>query len=157
MARHLAVSDAQIIEAARAAFLADGFQASTIEIARRAGVAHGTLFKRFATKDRLFRAALGLPDDPAWVAQLADQVGQGDLRETLQAVIQQIMVSFAEILPRLVALRARGYGSEPRHHLDPDSPPARFVRVFSAYLQAEMDIGRARPCDALILAHALLG
>ena len=27
----------------------------------------------------------------------------------------------------------------------------------SAYLQAEMDLGRARPCDPEILAHALLG
>ncbi|MCA1644776.1 MAG: TetR/AcrR family transcriptional regulator [Chloroflexi bacterium] len=157
MARPAAITDQQILDAARDVFLAAGFQASTIEIARRAGVSHGTLFKRFATKDDLFRAALGLPSDPDWVAGLAERVGQGDLQQNLQILVHQIMVSFAEILPCLVALRARGFAPEPRHHLDPDSPPARFIRALSAYLQAEMDLGRARHGDPEILAHALLG
>jgi AcrR family transcriptional regulator len=151
------ITDQQILDAARDAFLAEGFQASTIDIARRAGVSHGTLFKRFATKDALFRAALGLPPDPDWVIGLAERAGQGDLHHNLEILVQQIMASFADILPRLVALRARGYAAEPRDHLDPDSPPARFLRAFSAYLQAEMDLGRARRCDPEILAHALLG
>jgi AcrR family transcriptional regulator len=157
MARPTAITDMQILDAARDAFLAEGYQASTIDIARRAGVAHGTLFKRFATKDDLFRAALGLPPDPDWVLGLADLAGQGDLHHNLELLVQQIMAAFADILPRLVALRARGFGAEPRHHVDPDSPPARFIRAFSAFLQAEMDLGRARRCDADILAHALLG
>ena len=38
MARIAAITDQQILDAARNAFLAEGFQASTIEIARRAGV-----------------------------------------------------------------------------------------------------------------------
>jgi AcrR family transcriptional regulator len=157
MARSAAITDQQILDAARDVFLAEGYQASTIQIARRAGVAHGTLFKRFPTKDALFRAALGLPPDPDWVVGLADQAGQGDLHHNLEVLVLQIMAAFAEILPRLVAVRARGLGAEPRHHVDPDSPPARFIRAFSAYLQAEMDLGRARPCDPDILAHALLG
>jgi AcrR family transcriptional regulator len=157
MARTAAITDQQILDAARDAFLAEGFQASTIEIARRAGVAHGTLFKRFATKDDLFRAALGLPPDPDWFVGLANSAGQGNLHDNLETLVQHIMASFAEILPRLVALRARGFGAEPGHHVDPDSPPARFIRAFSAYLQAEMDLGRARRCDPAILAHALLG
>ena len=157
MARPAAITDEQILDAARDAFLAEGFQASTIDIARRAGVSHGTLFKRFPTKDDLFRAALGLPPDPEWMLGLADRAGQGDLHHNLEVLVQQIMALCAEVLPRLVALRARGFASEPRHHLDPDSPPARFVRALSAYLRTEMDLGRARPCDPDILAHALLG
>jgi AcrR family transcriptional regulator len=157
MARPAAITDQQILVAARDAFLAEGFQASTIDIARCAGVSHGTLFKRFATKDELFRAALGLPPDPDWVLGLVESAGQGDLHDNLEILVQQIMASLAEILPRLVALRARGFAAEPRDHVDPESPPARFIRVFSAYLQAEMDLGRARQCDPEILAHALLG
>jgi AcrR family transcriptional regulator len=157
MARTAAITDQQILDAARDAFLAEGFQASTIDIARRAGVSHGTLFKRFVTKDDLFRTALGLPPDPDWLAGLANSAGQGDLHDNLETLVQNIMASFAEILPRLVALRARGFAAEPRHHVDPDSPPARFIRAFSAYLQAEMDLGRARPCDPAVLAHALQG
>ena len=157
MARPAAITDEQILDAARDAFLAEGFQASTSDIAQRAGVSHGTLFKRFPTKDDLFRAALGLPPDPDWLLGLADRAGQGDLHQNLQLLVQQIMTLFAEILPRLVALRARGFASLPRDNLDPDSPPARFVRALSTYLQTEMDLGRARRCDPDILAHALLG
>ena len=157
MARPAAITDEQILDAARDAFLAEGFQASTIDIAQRAGVSHGTLFKRFPTKDDLFRAALGLPPDPDWILGLADRAGQGDLHHNLEILVQQIMTLFAEILPRLVALarpRVRLRTPRPRR---PDSPPARFVRALSAYLQTEMDLGRARRCDPEILAHALLG
>ena len=157
MVRTASITDQQILDAARDAFLAEGFQASTVEIARRAGVSHGTLFKRFPTKDALFRAALGLPPDPDWLVGLADRAGQGDLHHNLEVLVMQILASFAEMLPRMVALRARGYQSEPRDHVDPDSPPARFIRTFSAFLQAEMDLGRARRCDPEILSHALLG
>lgn len=157
MARPAAITDQQILVAARETFLAEGFQASTIDIAQRAGVSHGTLFKRFPTKDDLFRAALGLPPDPDWILALADRAGQGDLHHNLEVLVLQIITLFAEILPRLVALRARGFASTPRDHVDPDSPPARFVRALSAYLQTEMDLGRARRCDPDILAHALLG
>jgi AcrR family transcriptional regulator len=155
--RPASITDQQILDVARDAFLAAGFQASTVDIARRAGVSHGTLFKRFQTKAALFRAALGLPPDPAWLTDLVDGAGQGDLHHNLEVLVQQMLASFAEMLPRMVALRARGYHAEPRDHVDPDSPPARFVRTFKAYLQAEMDLGRARRCDPEILSHALLG
>jgi AcrR family transcriptional regulator len=157
MVRAASITDRQILDAARDAFLAAGFQASTADIARQAGVSHGTLFKRFQTKAALFRAALDLPPDPAWLVGLVDRAGQGDLHHNLEVLVQQMLASFAEMLPRMVALRARGYRSEPRDHVDPDSPPARFVRTFGAYLQAEMDLGRARRCDPEILSHALLG
>jgi AcrR family transcriptional regulator len=47
----------QIIEGARAAFLAGGFDATSMgEIARQAGVSKGTLYVYFDSKERLFEA-----------------------------------------------------------------------------------------------------
>jgi AcrR family transcriptional regulator len=69
----------RIVEAARAAFAADGVDVSVEEIARRAGVGMGTLYRRFPTKDELIDAILedavaevcrtaesALEDEDAW-------------------------------------------------------------------------------------------
>jgi AcrR family transcriptional regulator len=48
----------RIVEAARAAFASDGIHVSVEEIARRAGVGMGTLYRRFPTKRDLIDAVL---------------------------------------------------------------------------------------------------
>jgi AcrR family transcriptional regulator len=49
----------QIIEGARAVFLAQGFDAASMgEIARKAGVSKGTLYVYFDSKERLFEAVV---------------------------------------------------------------------------------------------------
>lgn len=48
----------RIIEAADAAFRESGLDVSVAEIARRAGVGSGTLFRNFPTKDDLIRAII---------------------------------------------------------------------------------------------------
>jgi AcrR family transcriptional regulator len=49
---------ARVLEAAEAVFAAAGTSASTEEIARRAGVGVGTVFRHFPTKEALLRAIL---------------------------------------------------------------------------------------------------
>jgi AcrR family transcriptional regulator len=48
----------RLLEAARAAFAADGLSVSLDEIARRAGVGPGTLYRHFPAKEDLFEAVL---------------------------------------------------------------------------------------------------
>src|SRR4029077_3620406 len=48
----------RLLEAAAECFADQGVDASTDEIARRAGVGHGTVFRRFPTKDALLAAVL---------------------------------------------------------------------------------------------------
>src|SRR5208283_4010117 len=71
MGRRKTISDAALLEIARAVFVRDGASGSTAEIARRAGVAEATLFKRFSTKAALFVAAMAPPavDAAAIVAE----------------------------------------------------------------------------------------
>jgi AcrR family transcriptional regulator len=48
----------RVLEAARAAFGAEGSDVSLDEIARRAGVGPGTVYRHFATKEALFEAVV---------------------------------------------------------------------------------------------------
>ncbi|MBB5134981.1 AcrR family transcriptional regulator [Thermocatellispora tengchongensis] len=57
--RNPEASRAAILEAARAAFAERGYARATIrEIAQRAGVTHGLVMRHFASKERLFVAAM---------------------------------------------------------------------------------------------------
>ncbi|HET9171246.1 MAG TPA: helix-turn-helix domain-containing protein [Actinospica sp.] len=49
---------ARVLDAARAAFAAEGLAVSLDEIARRAGVGAGTVYRHFPTKEALFEAVI---------------------------------------------------------------------------------------------------
>jgi AcrR family transcriptional regulator len=96
---------ARVLEAARAAFAAEGLAVPLDEIARRAGVGAGTVYRHFPTKEALFeavivdrldflaeqaRAALEVPADRAGAAffefldvMLADAGEKKDLADAL--------------------------------------------------------------------------
>ncbi|MEE3922403.1 helix-turn-helix domain-containing protein [Micromonospora sp. BRA006-A] len=65
---------ARILDAAEAVFAEFGARASTEEVARRAGVAIGTVFRHFPTKEDLLAALM-----KRLLAQLADEAGRHDL------------------------------------------------------------------------------
>jgi AcrR family transcriptional regulator len=108
MGRPPIITNEKLLEAAREVFLAEGFGASTVKIARRAGVSEGTLFKRFSTKEELFFAAMGISDKTAWLEDLENLVGKGDLKDNLLTLAFQIIESFREILPRLLMMQSKG-------------------------------------------------
>ena len=94
MARNTTITEEQILEAARAVFLEEGFGAQTAKIARRAQVSEGSIFKRFPTKEALFFAALRIERPPAWYAELDRRAGTGDCRENLLAIFHSILLFF---------------------------------------------------------------
>src|SRR5262249_41876712 len=63
---------ARILEAAREAFAESGLDVGVEEIARRAGVGKGTLYRRFPTKEALVRAIF--EDMLAELERLVDEV-----------------------------------------------------------------------------------
>lgn len=157
MARPITITDDQILEAARIVFLRDGINASTVEIARLAGVSEGTIFRRFATKDALFRAAIKTPAVPSWVRELDVVSGQGDMRENLVRIAREIIRFVRERMP-LVML---GWSHKPA---PPDPAPeeeepavVRDSRRLIRFLQEEVDRGRLRPCKVGMVARLLLG
>lgn len=158
MARPRSVSDEQIVEAARATFLERGVGATTAEIARRAGVAEGTLFTRYATKADLFEAAVGLRDVPPWRDDLPGRVGTGEVRGHLEDVARRCLEDAARVVPRLTLMLSQGYAPDHNPLLRRiGDPMRRDVGALAAYLRAEMGLGRVRPQDADVAALALLG
>lgn len=161
MARTRTISDEQILDAARAVFLEEGYGAPTARIARQAGVSEATIFKRFETKQALFLAALRIPHPPAWYRQMDALAGKGDVRENLTIIAVGILTYFQHTLPQtLVAEGSRvkllpfppPEGQDlpvPLHVLD--------AQAISAYLRHEITLGRLRSCDTDMLAFLILG
>ena len=155
MARPRTISDQQIVDAALEVFLEQGFSATTAEIARRAGVSEGTLFKRFATKEELFAETVGLTEGREWHKEITSLVGQGDLRANLKCLAWSIIRTAQIILPRLMVMWSRGHAP---NNPKPDHAPVRDdIASIAAYLRAEVTLGRLREVDCEVVADALIG
>jgi len=143
MARRTTISSEQILKAARKVFLEKGFGAATADIAREAGVSEGSLFKRFATKVDLFRAAMGLPEFHL-EHETSTLVGKGDVKDNLARLMTRIIEFHRELFPRVVMMWSQP-GLNPleilRSHGD-HAPPRQAVKALACYLEGEMDAGR---------------
>lgn len=158
MARPRQITDEQIVQAAREAFLEQGFSATTAAIAARAGVSEGTLFKRYASKEELFEVAVGLREYGQWRAALLDRTGTGDVRRNLETAALAILAESAEVVPKLMAVFSRGH--DPSHN--PllgrlDDPVRRDAEVLAEYLRREVALNRVRPQDADVTALVVMG
>ena len=156
MARPQSITTERLLEVAREVFIEYGFSATTLQIARRAGISEGTLFKRFATKEQLFEEALGLGDVPRWWARLGGMVGQGDVQGNLEGVCLGTLQAARQVLPRLMMMWSRGLHPPPHLHGRED-PLERGMGALESYLRAEARLGRIRDADHAVLARTLLG
>jgi AcrR family transcriptional regulator len=160
MARPTRISDEHILEAARAVFLEYGPAATTAEVARRADVAEGSIFKRFATKADLFRAAMQSElDDPEWIAMLVAASDDADPRLLLLEVGMQAVAFFRRIMPLMMMQWSSGktYGGLPEALQGPKSPPLRALKALSAFIQRQNKAGKMRAPQPEIVARMLLG
>lgn len=157
MARNTTINEEQILEAARAVFLEEGFGAQTAKIARRAQVSEGSIFKRFPTKAALFCAALQIETSPAWHAELEQRVGTGDCKENLRAIFFSILLFFNEMIPRTIttmgSLGAMGF----KIFEGVEHPIIRDEANLKVFLQREMELGRLRTGETDLLARLILG
>jgi AcrR family transcriptional regulator len=159
MARPVSIKDQTIIDAARATFLEKGIAATTAEVAERAGVSEGTLFKRFRSKAELFQAAMH-PQfaELGWLADLESRVGQGDLQAQLTELGAAGIAFFRQLMPLIMMNYANPAPNGLPEQLNvPDPPPLRALRRLTGYFEAEIRLGRLRPVDPEILARMFLG
>ena len=159
MARPTTISDEQILAAAREVFLERGIAATTAEVARKAGVAEGSIFKRWKTKHELFFAAL-TPDDeePEFVRDLGAKVGAGDVCETLTEIGLLGIQFFRKIMPLAMMCWSNPAASGlPAQLTGPSPKPIRVLKKLAAYFAAEMQAGRLARRDAEVVARTFLG
>jgi AcrR family transcriptional regulator len=158
LARTPSISNDQILEAAREIFLKKGFSATTAEIAERAGISEGTIYRRFSEKFELFRAAMELPY-PHWLDRLEQQVGEGELFEVLTTVTLDMIDFFEEIVPKIHMIMSSGEfeATQEMFHKDENAPPVVSLRRLTDFFERERQIGRIGPCDPEVVARMLLG
>jgi AcrR family transcriptional regulator len=159
MARPTTISDERILDAARAVFLELGIAATTAEVAKRAGVAEGSIFKRFATKADLFKAAMAIDfDDPDFIRTLVAARDEDEPKQTLFQVGLQAVGFFRRMMPLI--MMQFGTGKKiglPEHILAPGSPPLRALKAIATYVERQIRAGRMRRHEPEIVARMLLG
>lgn len=163
MARPRSIDDEQLLDSLRTTFLELGPGASTQELARRAGVSEGTLFKRYGTKRRLFAAAMRLPEieDIPGFADMASMAGKGSLEETLVQLALAMHGYLTALLPLIQMIAANGkltpldfrglLGS------DDQAPPFVARAAFRSLFEREIELGRLRRTDPEMLAVLFVG
>lgn len=153
------ISTERLLEVARGVFLELGIRATTAEVAARAGIAEGTIFHRFRSKEELFRAAMNFDPDsgPALVEALRARACVGDLRRTLVEFTQQFLELGRVALPVMMMSWSN---PESQLYQERSEKVARFERVLralTAFFGDEMRAGRLRRADPEVMSRMLLG
>ena len=154
------ISTERLLEVARQVFLELGIRATTAEVATRAGIAEGTIFHRFKSKEELFRAAMNFDPDAALalVDGLSSRAGVGDLRATLVEFAQGFMELGRVAFPVWMMS-----WSNPESQLCQERTSERSTRYgrvlgeLTAFLAAEMRAGRLRHAQPQVMSRMLIG
>lgn len=159
MARPTVIRNEVILEAARTVFLERGILATSAEVAQRAGVSEGSIFKRFKTKAELFRAAMGvdLEDVLPALRDLVSRVGTRSVEQNLVDAGIQTVVFFERVMPIVMMSWSNPKLPGCTHGYSSDPAPLRAQRFVADYLDAEARLGRIAPTKSEIIARAYLG
>lgn len=153
------ISTERLLDVAREVFLELGIRATTSEVASRAGIAEGTIFHRFKSKEELFRAAMNFDPDAALalVEELPSRAGVGDLRQTLV----DFAVGFIEMgriaMPVMMMSWSNPEALCAERTTERTSRYQRVLGALCAYFGAEMNAARLRRADPEVMSRMLMG
>ena len=152
---------AEIIEAALDVFAESGFAAARLgDVAKRAGVVKGTLYRYFDTKEELFRAvvqravSINLQD-----IELMSTGFQGTLRELVPLILSiaagRMGDSRVPALARLVIGESRTFPDLAT--IWHDNVVAHMLRLMTGIIAEAQQRGEVRPGDPALYAFSVLG
>ena len=150
------MTDDQILDAARSAFVEEGEGATVGSIAARIGVTHSAIHQRFGSKRDLFLRALAKAVPPSEVMALLFRGPdrQAPLHPQLRPLLVSLLVFLRHALPQLLALRAAGVELVPEGS---ESMPARLREALASWVRAAEAANMATVIDAVAVAEGLLG
>jgi AcrR family transcriptional regulator len=160
MSRPVAIQDSVILQAARAVFLKRGYRASTLDVARKAGVSEGSLFKRFRTKSELFLAAMSgdvSRDDRSRQDALMGGVGRNPVRAALERYGRDLLAHLQLLTPRIMMVNASGITFAKPYLLNRRPPPLEHIAILTNYFRSEQKLGRLRIAAPEAQAHLFIG
>jgi AcrR family transcriptional regulator len=165
MPRPVSIQDDVILRAAREIFLEKGWDATTSEIAARAGVSHGIIFKRFKTKQGLFRNAM--QGDSDWGGAIPALLNSSLGRRDVETALIELGCLFVEKFLFLIPMLMMSWSNRQEDQSSPEPATAsskqraaralQAVKTIAAYLQAENRLGRIRDTDFEVVAQAFVG
>lgn len=150
----------EILDAAKELFAERGFHAASIsEIIKRAGIARGTFYLYFNSKDSVFESILELA-----IHELKLRIIGVDVHEGAPPPALQLNQNVSRVLEYMLADRAL-IQLILNHGLPPDAPMAMRVDGFFANVEEMlvrslsygMSVGLVRQCDAALTAAQILG
>ncbi|MEA5463901.1 TetR/AcrR family transcriptional regulator [Leptothoe sp. PORK10 BA2] len=157
MARPRKITTEQILKAAQAIFLEKGFGASTKEIASEAGIAEGSIFKRFPTKEELFIAAMGMSQVSSFVSFVETMSGQDSLPENLEKIGLEMIRLLQELLPKMMMLKSKGLPVPAMMLKHGAAPPVRILTTLTHFFEKEISLERMCHRDPQIVAMIFTG
>jgi AcrR family transcriptional regulator len=165
MPRPVSIQDDVILRAAREVFLEKGWDATTSEIAAKAGVSHGIIFKRFKTKQSLFQSAMQEQSDWGQTIPtlLNASIGRKDVEATLIELGAIFVQKFLLMIPTLMmswSNKQEDPSQTEQATMTGKERAARAlqaVKTIASYLEAESRLGRIRETDFEVVAQAFVG
>lgn len=150
------VDTEHLLRVAREVFLERGLRATTSEVAERAGVAEGTLFHRFGSKDVLFREAMQWSEEDAPQLLLAslERAEKLEIADALAKMAEEFLEIGRIALPLMMMS-----WSDPTSRCNNQSEIRfrTFLKRLASFFEMQMDQGKLRRVDAEIVARTFIG
>jgi AcrR family transcriptional regulator len=154
------ISTERLLAVARGVFLELGIRATTSEVANRAGIAEGTIFHRFKSKEELFRAAMDF--DPDRLLEMVEQLPRQADTATLRQTLIDFVHAFIELGRVAMPVMMMSW-SNPESQLCAERTSERATRyervltALSGFFQGQIERARLRSADPEVLSRMLIG
>ncbi|HUP62943.1 MAG TPA: TetR/AcrR family transcriptional regulator [Thermoanaerobaculia bacterium] len=163
MGRPARISRDQILDAARTAFGARGFAATTLaDVAKSLEVTPAAILRHFESKQQLFTAAMSARaiELPACVMELATADAAADPRVVLRRFAGEFVPFIRKIIGTTIAVQMHQSATTvvvPFDTAAEETPPRRGLRILAGYFRRAMNAGVIRRGDPRATALLFIG
>jgi AcrR family transcriptional regulator len=146
----------QILDAAAAVFAEKGFhRATTKDIAGRAGIAEGTIYNYFDSKDDLLIGMMARLADLETLGDELTEALQGDVRDFFVAMFSRRVEHMVEGQEILQAILPEVLVNAELRELYYQQFVLRIAALLEQYIRTRIELGHIRPVDATLTTRAV--
>jgi AcrR family transcriptional regulator len=148
----------QILEAALKVWIRDGFHDAPVDaIAREAGLAKGTIYLYFATKEAMLQAAIERFSLMPAIEEQVQKIAEIPPERAIPAMLALLQARLRERSPALHLLLRSGALKPENARLFMERVILPGNRLVASYLDRCVERGALRPLDTFVAARVLIG